>query len=477
MSIGGMNMLGNASKRVLESDLVDGIVSALTDITIFAGADGKILGITLREKNGVFSPLYKHIGRQIDGSLTQESAEKLHRRLATLREGARSSDDHAQVWCELMHKLDGAALAAPVRYSIHWLKNEDRFLLLGIDQRPVIELQQQLVQAQIAMERDYENRRELDTRFRITMEETQDAFLFVSAATRKIADISAAAADLLGISRADAIGRDIGAELSGLTSAELIDAAASARADEPAPRLEVSARRTMQSMTLSPRLFRAAGERLLICRLDPVSKADHSSVSPLDSNLRQLYSQTVDGIVFTDANGLIQSASESFLNLVDAPTLDSVQGRSLADYLARGAIDLTVLLDHAKRAGHMRLYATRLKTDFAGQLPVEISAIWISTRERPTMGLIMRDSSRIEALRAGVGNGEANVASIMEMVGGSPLKEIVSEMTNVVEKLCIETALELTRNNRVAAAEMLGLSRQSLYVKLRKFGLLVRDEE
>ena len=43
------------------------------------------------------------------------------------------------------------------------------------------------------------------------------------------------------------------------------------------------------------------------------------------------------------------------------------------------------------------------------------------------------------------------------------------------EKMCIETAVELTRNNRVAAAEMLGLSRQSLYVKLRKYGLLSRD--
>jgi DNA-binding protein Fis len=38
--------------------------------------------------------------------------------------------------------------------------------------------------------------------------------------------------------------------------------------------------------------------------------------------------------------------------------------------------------------------------------------------------------------------------------------------------MCIETAVELTRNNRVAAAEMLGLSRQSLYVKLRKYGLV-----
>jgi DNA-binding protein Fis len=30
----------------------------------------------------------------------------------------------------------------------------------------------------------------------------------------------------------------------------------------------------------------------------------------------------------------------------------------------------------------------------------------------------------------------------------------------------------MTSNNRVAAAEMLGLSRQSLYVKLRKYDLV-----
>jgi len=35
----------------------------------------------------------------------------------------------------------------------------------------------------------------------------------------------------------------------------------------------------------------------------------------------------------------------------------------------------------------------------------------------------------------------------------------------------IEAALELTGDNRASAAEMLGLSRQSLYVKLRRFGM------
>ena len=60
----------------------------------------------------------------------------------------------------------------------------------------------------------------------------------------------------------------------------------------------------------------------------------------------------------------------------------------------------------------------------------------------------------------------------MKLVGSAPLKDLVSDTSDVVERICIKTALEMTRNNRVAAAEMLSLSRQSLYIKLRKYGLL-----
>jgi hypothetical protein len=47
----------------------------------------------------------------------------------------------------------------------------------------------------------------------------------------------------------------------------------------------------------------------------------------------------------------------------------------------------------------------------------------------------------------------------------------VRESTDLIEKLCIEAALDLTGDNRASAAEVLGLSRQSLYAKLRRYGL------
>jgi DNA-binding NtrC family response regulator len=59
------------------------------------------------------------------------------------------------------------------------------------------------------------------------------------------------------------------------------------------------------------------------------------------------------------------------------------------------------------------------------------------------------------------------------------LKDLVRETTDLVERLCIEAALELTKDNRASAAEILGLSRQSLYSKLHRFklGNLTNDED
>ena len=235
------------------------------------------------------------------------------------------------------------------------------------------------------------------------------------------------------------------------------------------------ARRSRRRIVINPTIFRAAGERLLLCRIDPAEDAGMKA-DELTENLNALYADGVDGIVFTDGDGIIRAANEAFLGLVDAAQLSVVKDRSLGDFLARGTVDARVLLENTARAGTMRLYATKLVGEFGGQTAVELSATHLEDRAHPAFVFVIRDASRAEALRkpGGTVSGDA-VKSVMELVGSATLKDIVAETTDVVEKMCIETAIELTRNNRVAAAEMLGLSRQSLYVKLRKYGLISRD--
>jgi len=90
----------------------------------------------------------------------------------------------------------------------------------------------------------------------------------------------------------------------------------------------------------------------------------------------------------------------------------------------------------------------------------------------PCLGFTIRDVERRLANGA-VGHRDLprSPGQLAELVGRVPMKDIVSETTDLIERMCIEAALDLTRDNRASAAEMLGLSRQSLYVKLRRYGM------
>jgi DNA-binding NtrC family response regulator len=74
----------------------------------------------------------------------------------------------------------------------------------------------------------------------------------------------------------------------------------------------------------------------------------------------------------------------------------------------------------------------------------------------------------------------AGVAAVQDLAaligqGGEgpqvPMKGLVRESADVVERRCLQAALRLTGNNRSAAARTLGISRQALYQKLERYGL------
>ena len=139
MTYGGLEMFGGAAMPVLESELVSGIVSALADVTLILGNDGTVEGVSLREGDNSLAALAEGHMQPVERLLTPESAKKLARRKATLNNALDAGDGTAHLWCELTHNLPGGE-TVPVRYSIHLLPPDGRFLMLGTDQRPVIEL-------------------------------------------------------------------------------------------------------------------------------------------------------------------------------------------------------------------------------------------------------------------------------------------------------------------------------------------------
>ncbi len=452
-------------------DVLGDIIANASDIAVVISDVGQILSVLVNPHHGGFGRLDTWEGRDIREFLTSESVPKLERQLAEITQGQGSSRP-----IELNHTSE-LEWEFPIRYTLHRIGPDGTLLMLGRDLRPIAEMQQQLVKAQMALERDYEAQREYDTRFRVLMEATRDAVVFVALGTGRIIEVNSAAATLLGATVEELKGLAFAQEFEARRRGEFMsNLTASAIAETTAP-LELQARRSRKRLFVTPSVFRAAGERMLFARIENAEDAEQTS-DELTENLQALYQEGVDAIVFTDRDGIIRAANEAFLNFTDVAHVTMVKGKPLSDFLARGLIDTKVLIDNAARTGQMRLYATKLQTEFGSQIAVEISATYLNDRAKPAIVFVIRDASRAEAVRkSGGAVTDDGVKSVMELVGSATLKDIVSETTDVVEKMCIETAVELTNNNRVAAAEMLGLSRQSLYVKLRKYGLINKDAD
>jgi transcriptional regulator PpsR len=452
-------------------DVLGDIIANASDIAVVISDVGQILSVLVNPHHAGFGRLDSWEGRDIREFLTSESVPKLERQLVEITHGQGNGRP-----IELNHtsELDWEF---PIRYTLHPIGPDGTLLMLGRDLRPIAEMQQQLVKAQMALERDYESQREYDTRFRVLMEATRDAVVFVALGTGRIIEANSAAASLLGATVEELKGIAFAQEFESRRRGEFMSNLTSSAIAETTVPIELQARRSRKLVLVTPSVFRAAGERMLFARIESAEEAEQTS-DELTENLQALYQEGVDAIVFTDRDGIIRAANEAFLNLTDVAHVTMVKGKPLSDFLVRGVVDTKVLIENAARTGHMRLYATKLESAFGSQVAVEISATYLNDRSKPAIVFVIRDASRAEAVRkSGGAVTDDGVKSVMELVGSATLKDIVSETTDVVEKMCIETAVELTNNNRVAAAEMLGLSRQSLYVKLRKYGLINKDAD
>ena len=107
-----------------------------------------------------------------------------------------------------------------------------------------------------------------------------------------------------------------------------------------------------------------------------------------------------------------------------------------------------------------------------GQEEVEVSAVSAVAQGSECFGFSIRVvSRRSRDLPPANRDLPRSVEQLTELVGRMSLKDIVRESTDLIERLCIEAALSYTSDNRASAAEILGVSRQSLYSKLHRHGL------
>jgi transcriptional regulator PpsR len=347
-----------------------------------------------------------------------------------------------------------------------------RTLVFGRDLRQLAALQQRLVEAQQAMEREYARLRQAETRYRLLFQMSAEPVLVLDAVTLRVIEANLAA-DRIFSAEPGFLGAFAEADRPRI-EALLAAVRAGGQAEDRQATLASSGR----SVLVSASLLRQERSSLFLVRLS-FPPADAPGSGRAQARLADFVESTPDAFVLTDAEGRILTANPAFLDLAQLANEGAAKGEALARFLGRQAVEMDVLLAQVRGRGPVRLFRTLLRGDHGTEAEVEVSATPVMDGSRSCFGFTIRDVGPRPTVPDASPNLPAAAGQLTELVGRVPLKELVREATDVIEKLAIEAALELTKDNRASAAEVLGLSRQSLYVKLRRYGIgdLGPDEE
>lgn len=456
----------NKSLGNLDAQAAEELITAAADVTLLVDRKGIIRDVAFGSGELEKEVRGEWVGTAWEETVTVESQPKVRAMLAD------ALGDGEPRWRHLNHpSMNGPDI--PILYRASQVGEDGRVVALGRDLRAIETLQQRLMDAEQSMEREYSRMRHAETRYRLLFQIASEAVLIVDAETRKVVEANPAALQLLSAAARRLVGRPFpeGFDATGERAIEglLAGVLATGRGDEVRATLES----TERDFLISASLFRQDDSSHYLVRFRPVGADVVRAEQPDDkSKLLEVLESSPDGLVVTSPDGQILTANRAFLDIAQLATVEQVRGEPLDRWLGRPGVDLRVLIGNLRQHGSVRLFATTLRGEYGSAADVEISAVSVTNGEQPCLGFTVRNVDKRSA-------GETrnprelprSAEELTELIGRVSLKDLVRETTDVIERLCIEAALEITGDNRATAAEMLGLSRQSLYAKLRRYGM------
>ena len=382
-----------------------------------------------------------------------------------------------------------------VEYTTVRLGGEGGLLAIGRNLEVVAELRSRLIAAQQSMERDYWRLREVETRYRLLFDASVQPVLLISPDDTRILEANPAAIRALGVAR----DRELLPELLQAQRDTLRGMLARVREQGKAPGIVMHMGPDRQPWLVRGSLIAAEPSAVFLLQLSPVDGAarvgppgdpgDGPGEGPADGvRLAEIVERLPEGFVVVDAEGTVLQANRGFLDLIGQARGDAVLGQRMGRWLNASGSDAAALLAGLHGHGALSGFKTVLRSEAGTEIDVEISAASSADTGPGCVGLLLR---RAPLQGQGQGPGQAQTqtqaqaqaqdpdarsgarAPIEHQVGHVTLRDIVQATIASVERRCIEQALALASGNRTIAAEMLGLSRQSLYTKLSRY----TDEE
>jgi transcriptional regulator PpsR len=335
------------------------------------------------------------------------------------------------------------------------------FIAIGRNLEAISELRARLEQTQQARERDYWKMREIETRYRTLFDATTEAVALVNVSDLTVIEANHRAVSHLYLSP----GAPFLPQLSDKDRRALDELLDKVREQGRAPGVVIQPTPTHGLWSLRASLMNSENGPAFICQFTRMRDAGGLQKG---FSTASFIERLPEGFIIVDRDGVVQAANDAFLELVQLGAEAAATQRKLARWLSSPGADANVVISLIRKHGDLRRFQTRIEGELGQSTPVEITAVGDDAQQPNYFGLLIRDIS--QGSRSGASTAAGPGSSIDEF-DNRTLETIVRMSTEVIERRAILRALELCNGNRTAAARQLGLSRQSLHAKLKKYGL------
>lgn len=471
----------------LAPELANTFASLASDIALVIGADGVIQNAALSDA-AVGRRVDQWVGNAFVDTVTDDTRGKIESLLREVHDTGVSRRREVN--------LPGAGdTSIPVVFAAIRLGRDGPVLAVGRDMRAIAAIQQRFLDAQQELERDYWKQRQAESRYRQLFQVATDAVLVVDAATLVVIEANRAAGELFGRTPEQLAGRPMAASIDPASRPAveelLVAARASGKPAEIRARLAAAGGRpglTLVEVSATP--FRASattttttsaeagGQLLLLVRLRGAERHGGDATR----QLAEFVESTPDAVVITDSSGRVQTANPAFLALCQPGLHESqVRGRSLADLLGDPNRQLASLMAEVRHNGISAQVRATIGVPRAAWLgsqgqEVDISAALLAEGDQECIGFILRRHAqrpeRAERLLQPVDGLAVAIETLAAQLGRVSLPELVQEATHLAEHHLIRSALERANGHLPTAADWLGITPESLSLRLARHGLV-----
>jgi len=442
------------------------LVSHVADTVLIMDENGIIENVLNTQTPG-FAHLKHLIGKSWIESSSLESRKKIESLLSP------TVSENVQKWRQINLTVPNNP-DLPLMVSVIHLKKDNKILGIGRDLRNLANLQQRLVEAQQAIETDYLRLRFAEARYRQLFDLSSNAHIIIDGSTFKIMEANAVAQNLMADKGRRMVSRSLSEFIDMNDFNQLQELLNSSRNVNSPKKASVNLVKNTVQAEMTVNFLREENQTVFLINVTPMSEIIHDlQNNPNNERLINAIQFSSDAFVITDLDGKILSTNQTFSEMTQVEKPSDLIDEPIDNWLGRASIDLRVILNNLKDKNSIKHYITNIvPSGNANGIEVEVSAVKVVTEQESFIGFNIRQiSQRISQRSQATSDLKQTATKLTELVGRVPLKDIVSETTDMIEKMCIMSALELTMNNRVSASEMLGLSRQSLYIKMRRFGI------